>query len=341
MSALVDNSEITSPATGSSRTDSGFTVPNNPNRIMYVMMASFSSSEPHESHNSVVFNTSESATKIADKLSFSHDYRCTLWRLTNPTATTADIVGTASASCSIALLIVTCRDTDQTTPNGTVATNDGTASEPTTITFDSNSGDLGLNFSLSEYGVSSHGTDQTENALYNTGWGHTSCKKTCGATNTTMTENLTGAGASWVTIGLAVKAAATTQTARPSADVTDAGWVNQTGSNVNLYQSIDETAADDLDYIQSAEDPSNDEVVVQLSSLQTPESGTRTLRYRYNKISDAGTIDLTVGLYVGSSLVQETTHTGISSAFVDGSLTITNSISDYTNLRIRFKANKT
>lgn len=204
MAALVDNSAVTSPATGLSRTATGFLVPNNPNRVLYVMMASYSASEPHESHNSVTWNTSENLTKIADKLTFSDDYRITLWRLINPTATTADIVGTASASCSIALLVVTCRDAHQSTPNGTVATNDATADATSSITFDSDSGDLGLNFSLSEYAVNTHGASQTENALYNTGWGHTSCKKTCGATNTTMTENLAGA-ASWATIGLAVK----------------------------------------------------------------------------------------------------------------------------------------
>jgi hypothetical protein len=59
-----------------------------------------------------------------------------------------------------------------------------------------------------------------------------------------------------------------TQSARPDADVTDGGWVNRAGSNVNLYQSIDEATADDTDYIQSSLSPSSaDMTEINLSDI--------------------------------------------------------------------------
>lgn len=41
-------------------------------------------------------------------------------------------------------------------------------------------------------------------------------------------------------------------TFQPDADVTDGSWLNASASNTNLYASIDEDTADDLDYIQSS-----------------------------------------------------------------------------------------
>jgi hypothetical protein len=55
--------------------------------------------------------------------------------------------------------------------------------------------------------------------------------------------------------------------ARPDADVTDGGWTNQAGTNVNLFQSIDESVADDTDYISSGLAPSSDMAEINLSNI--------------------------------------------------------------------------
>jgi hypothetical protein len=207
MGALVENQAITTSATGTTRTISSFAVGNNPDRVLYVCMVSFSSTTPHETHDSVVFNTSENLTKIADRKTDTDDFRMTVWRLINPSVATGDIVGTASASISIALAAVSVYGTHQTTPNGTVADNAAMTGDPTTITFDSATGDIGINFSLSEYAVNTHGASQTQIVIENTGWGFTSTRKDGGASTTTMTENLAGNAASWITVGLALKSA--------------------------------------------------------------------------------------------------------------------------------------
>jgi hypothetical protein len=56
--------------------------------------------------------------------------------------------------------------------------------------------------------------------------------------------------------------------ARPDADVTDGSWLNELGTNTNLFASIDESAANDSDYIQSSLSPSTADVVeINLSDI--------------------------------------------------------------------------
>ncbi|MEW6511895.1 MAG: hypothetical protein AB1428_13165 [Bacteroidota bacterium] len=207
----VENQAITVPASSvASRTISSFAVGNNLNRLLLAGLASYSPSAPHETHDSIVFNTSESFVKVADVITGSDpngDYRLTLWRLIAPSVATADIVGTCSAVVgSLAMLAISIYDVHQTTPLGTAVTATATTGEPS-VTFDSALGELGINLSLSEYGVSSHGGSQTEIVLDNTGWGFTATRKDGAAPNITMTEVLTGTTASWETIGVSIKPA--------------------------------------------------------------------------------------------------------------------------------------
>jgi hypothetical protein len=51
------------------------------------------------------------------------------------------------------------------------------------------------------------------------------------------------------------------QFARPDADVTDGGWTNEVGSNVNLFASVDEAVASDADLIQSGDSPATGDMV--------------------------------------------------------------------------------
>lgn len=58
------------------------------------------------------------------------------------------------------------------------------------------------------------------------------------------------------------------QTSRPSADATDGNWTPSTGAD--LYAVLDEAARDDGDYIQSANNPSNDACTVKLATIALP-----------------------------------------------------------------------
>lgn len=87
------------------------------------------------------------------------------------------------------------------------------------------------------------------------------------------TTAVTGDG-TWTNSGSRAWAAAvatykgtTTEFARPDADVTDGSWLNEAGSNTNLFQSIDETVADDVDYIESSKTPSSDLAEIGLSNI--------------------------------------------------------------------------
>ena len=75
-------------------------------------------------------------------------------------------------------------------------------------------------------------------------------------------------------------AAPTSQFARPSADVSDGNWLNESSSNTNLYASIDEVTASDADYIRSGTAPTNDTCTVSLGTIATPDAGTVTIRIR-------------------------------------------------------------
>ena len=170
--------------------------------------------------------------------------------------------------------------------------------------------------------------------------GAASIKTGTGSVTQTYTNNYPTENQGWAACCVAIAPATVKQYARPSADVTDASWTDSS-AGTNLYAQIDESSASDADYIQSAANPSNDECEVQLSSLSTPAAGDRTLRYRYRTDNDGNTIDLTVTLYDGTSSIQSNTHTGIaSSTWTAGSFLVTNTISAWTNLRVRFKANK-
>lgn len=79
---------------------------------------------------------------------------------------------------------------------------------------------------------------------------------------------------------IAAVTAATGQFARPSSDVADGNWLNEADSGTNLYASIDEETASDVDYIKSGASPANDTCTVGLGALSTPVSGTTTMRIR-------------------------------------------------------------
>src|SRR3990167_2042262 len=116
------------------------------------------------------------------------------------------------------------------------------------------------------------------------------------------------------------------QYARPDADVTDGNWTKSTGGNVDLFSMVDESIADDGDYIESALAPSNDVCVLRLSDVEDPlSSNGHVVRFRRGKNSAGGAqIDLTVQLRQGyvdeetpGTLIAAVTRADIAAAFTD------------------------
>lgn len=129
---------------------------------------------------------------------------------------------------------------------------------------------------------------------------------------------------------------------RPDADNTTGTWTASVGSD--LFAMIDETVVDDADFIRSADNPANDTTIVTLSD---PTVGKRLkdpfkVRYRYKK-HDTGTISITVTLRQGSTQIAQWVHSSPTTSFQTAEQTITGSeyaaITDWTNLRLEFKAN--
>jgi hypothetical protein len=122
------------------------------------------------------------------------------------------------------------------------------------------------------------------------------------------------------------------QRVRPTADVADGNWLNEAGSNTNLYASIDEVTASDSDYIQSGASPASADIVqVRFGALTDPAVGTgHVVRYRYLKDQTGGdTINLTVTLRQadGTTSVASQGHTNIS-AVTDGTFTLSSGEAD-------------
>jgi len=74
--------------------------------------------------------------------------------------------------------------------------------------------------------------------------------------------------------------------ARPDADVSLGGWTTDTGGTTNLFAVLDESTANDADYIKSSGPiPSNDTVEVELTTLAPTVPGTNTFVIRAYKAS--------------------------------------------------------
>jgi hypothetical protein len=148
----------------------------------------------------------------------------------------------------------------------------------------------------------------------------------------------------WLTVGYLP---ASVQFARPASDQSVGSWTPTPSSPTTLYDKIDESSANDSDYIESPDSPSAATTVVKLSGLGDPlSSANHTLRYRYQKNASTGSMDLTVQLRQGTTeVIAEWIHTNISNAWTTTSQTLTTDqadyITDYSNLHVAFIATQT
>lgn len=134
-----------------------------------------------------------------------------------------------------------------------------------------------------------------------------------------------------------------TQTAAPASDVTDGSWTDQAGGT-SLFAAIDEAVASDADYIKSSDITAgqSDACEIALGAVTDPISGTgHVVRYRYRS-QGATSINLVVTLLQGATTITSWTHTAVSSTYATAEQTLTdgqaNSITDYSDLRLRFNA---
>lgn len=138
---------------------------------------------------------------------------------------------------------------------------------------------------------------------------------------------------------------------RPSADEVDGGWTNELGGTI-LYPSIDEEVIDDLDYIQSSENPVNDIAIVKLSQPTSQVTFPLEIAYRYGASNANNSVDLRVRLLqavtspAGSfAVIASWEHLAISTVLTTVTQPLTlaqfNAITDFDKLYLEFMANVT
>jgi hypothetical protein len=141
---------------------------------------------------------------------------------------------------------------------------------------------------------------------------------------------------------------------QPTSDTLVGAWTTESGGAVNLYSHVNEVTPnppgfDDTTYIRSDLDPVNSAVEVKLPTVADPAGRRILVDYRYRKDATSGEqIDLTVQLRQGTTVIVQQIHTNIdtdsASSATPFTLQLTDAqiagISDYTDLRLRFIANK-
>lgn len=134
----------------------------------------------------------------------------------------------------------------------------------------------------------------------------------------------------------------------PISDVAINTWTTDSGGTTSLFAAIDETTASDADYVQSPVAPTTAsyyETALENHADPLSSSGHIT-HYRYEKNVATGAVDLTVSLRQGASTeIASWAHTGISNSWTQQDQTLTSgqadSITDYSDLRLRFVPNMT
>lgn len=125
----------------------------------------------------------------------------------------------------------------------------------------------------------------------------------------------------------------------PSGDVTPGNW-----TTAPLYEKIDEFIPNDSDVIASSQKPSNDYCEFSLPPMNAPNNkSSHAVKYRIRKVLNTHSLSFKVGLYEGDTLIAEHTHDNVPTDWIDGMMILTSaqasSITNYSNLKLRFTAN--
>ena len=183
------------------------TIAANSNRVLYVFINDLTQTGV----TSVVWNTTESLTQIASGTFNTAGDNWFLYRLINPTATTANVVSTfPGAAAAHSHLLASYYDTDQTTPNDTEdeAEGSGTAAQNTVT---SATGDTCLAF-IAVAGSSTLAPASGETERVDTG-GTTALYELAGGASLSFDITL-GTSRAWVVVGLNLNAVAAGVTTR-------------------------------------------------------------------------------------------------------------------------------
>ena len=137
-----------------------------------------------------------------------------------------------------------------------------------------------------------------------------------------------------------------TQYARPNNDPSQTtNWTPSTGSD--LWAMIDESSGGNFlgewDTVTD-QDGSAEEFTVELSSVNTPDTGTRTVTVYATEDSMADTVDLTITLKEGGVEKGTASFSSLGNDDTDPtecSFNVTSSISDYSALTLTFAATDT
>jgi len=117
------------------------------------------------------------------------------------------------------------------------------------------------------------------------------------------------------------------------------------GVAVTLFNAIDEVLASDSDYIVSSTNPVNDVCEIRISDPGSAPAEPAKVRYRYWRTGSGGSMELRVRLLQGATQIASWTHSAITTTPTTVEQTLTSpqfaSITDFTDLRLEFRANKT
>jgi hypothetical protein len=166
-----------------------------------------------------------------------------------------------------------------------------------------------------------------------------------GGTNATLTAALATATA--LSPAATISAPTATQYARPASTVGAGTWTDQAGGTTNIHTTLDETSADDADYVRSQLSPTGaNPYETALGSLTDPASSTgHVLRYRLRKEATGNAMAVTVALMEGATQRATWTETDIGTAWATVERTLTggeaDSITNYADLRVRLTATET
>jgi hypothetical protein len=294
--------------------------------------------------NSITFN-GVALTRIAQSAASNGDDRGEIWKLAAHAAATANIVASYSGTGVSGTMVATnVTGQDVTVPEGTAAskvdTAQGTSTGSLAIT-GTDTGDLTIVVfaggtatpttpSATGGGPAVEDFDGASNGEETTTW---SASGTVTAVSATFTIK------DWAILAIPLKAEIP-QIAVPASDASTGSW-----TATPLYPNIDETTADDSNYITSSPNPTSDVCEVAFGTLNDPSLSTgHIIYYRYRKAGNAGKqVDLQVDLVQGTTIIATWTHTDIGVGINQASQTLTgtqaDSITDYTDLRLRFTAN--
>jgi hypothetical protein len=255
---------------------------------------------------------------------------------------------------------ITLTGVDQVTPCGTAVTAEGASNTPSVTVTDAVSGDMVVDCLSTIYessGVSeTAGANQTSRCSERPDaqdcWGMSS---QAGADGGVMSWTLGSSFSPYWGLGaVAFKQVVASQYAYPTTDTTRDNWEEDDGTTTTIYDQIDETTADDADYIRTQTAPSSDVYVTKFGSLTDPSSSANhTLSLRYGKDSAAGdNIGLVAQLRqgyaseasLGTLIATALNNTNIGSGWTQADYTLSgaeaDTISNYGDLYLRLVGNQ-